>query len=183
MISPANLAAETAVFRNPVDRPSFIYYVIPYRLGGPIDRDRHVIPKFDMKLLMFYTKEWWYKTAAKTLADVSDMDREESNENAVVIFFHSEAEDEEKYESVVQKFVKNAKWLAGKFATKNVVLHSFNHLSSSKSSPGFAGRLLDDVRQRLERTGYNVMTTPFGYFNEFKMHVAGDSLAKVFKEF
>jgi hypothetical protein len=76
-----------------------------------------------------------------------------------------------------------AMWLAGKFGTKNVVLHSFNHLSSSKSSPEFAKTLLEEVRLRLERTGCKVMTTPFGYFNEFRMHVAGDSLAKVFKEF
>ena len=136
-----------------------------------------------MKLLMFYTKEWWYKTASKTLETVPDIEIEESMPDAIVIFFHCEAEDEEKYGSVCEKFVKNVKWLAGKFSTKNVVLHSFNHLSSSKSSPEFAKRLLDDVIIKLERTGYTVMQTPFGYFNEFKMHVAGDSLAKVFKEF
>jgi hypothetical protein len=72
---------------------------------------------------------------------------------------------------------------SGKFNAKNIVLHSFNHLSLSKSSPEFAKTLLEEVRLRLERTGYEVMTTPFGYFNEFRMHVAGDSLAKVFKEF
>ncbi|OGW73013.1 MAG: hypothetical protein A3J72_00160, partial [Nitrospirae bacterium RIFCSPHIGHO2_02_FULL_40_19] len=110
-------------------------------------------------------------------------EREESLKNAVVIFYHSEAEDAEKKDSVLQKFVKNTKWIAGKFNTKNVVLHSFNHLSISKSSPEFAQSLLDEVVERLERTGYTVMTTPFGYFNEFKMHVAGDSLAKVYKEF
>jgi len=136
-----------------------------------------------MKLLMFYTKEWWYKTASKTLETAPDIEIEESMPDAVVFFFHCEVEDEEKYGSVCEKFVKNIKWLAGKFSTKNVVLHSFNHLSSSKSSPEFAKRLLDDVIIRLERTGYTVMQTPFGYFNEFKMHVAGDSLAKVFKEF
>jgi len=43
--------------------------------------------------------------------------------------------------------------------------------------------LLDEVRLKLERAGYKVMQTPFGYFNEFRMHVTGDSLAKVFKEF
>ena len=43
--------------------------------------------------------------------------------------------------------------------------------------------LLIEVSQRLINAGFNVMVTPFGYFNEFKMHVAGDSLAKVFKEF
>ncbi|MCL5024087.1 MAG: threonyl-tRNA synthetase editing domain-containing protein [Nitrospirae bacterium] len=136
-----------------------------------------------MKLLMFYVHEWWYKTALKSLPEVVDSEREESLGNAAVIFFHVEAEDEVKRESVVQKFVKNTKWIAGKFGTKNVVLHSFNHLSSSKSSPGFAKSLLDEVSERLERTGYRVMRTPFGYFSEFRMHVAGDSLAKVFKEF
>ena len=136
-----------------------------------------------MKLLMFYTKEWWYKTASKTLENVPAEDKEESMTGAVVIFFHSEAEDEAQCGSVVQKFVKNAKWIAGKFHTKNVVLHSFNHLSSSKSSSEFAQTLLDEVSRRLENADYAVMSTPFGYFNEFRMHVAGDSLAKVFKEF
>lgn len=132
---------------------------------------------------MFYVHEWWYKTASKTLPDVPDFDKEESMKDAEVVFYHSEAEDETNRDSVIQKFVKNTKWIAGKFNTKNVVLHSFNHLSASKSSPEFAQALLQEVVERLTRTGYTVMTTPFGYFNEFKMHVAGDSLAKVYKEF
>jgi hypothetical protein len=136
-----------------------------------------------MKLLMFSVHDWWYKTASKGLADAPDEEGEESVKNAVVIFFHAEAEDETKRDSVIQKFVKNTKWIAGKFTTKNVVLHSFNHLSMSKSSPEFAKGLLDEVVERLRRTGYQVIITPFGYFNEFRMHVAGDSLAKVFKEF
>ncbi len=136
-----------------------------------------------MKIVMFYVHEWWYKTASKSLLDVPDVEKEESMKNAIVVFYHSEAEDEGKRESVLQKFVKNTKWIAGKFNTKNVVLHSFNHLSLSKSSPEFAKSLFEAVVERLEKTGYTVMTTPFGYFNEFRMHVAGDSLAKVYKEF
>ncbi|MBI4697810.1 MAG: hypothetical protein HY758_02550 [Nitrospirae bacterium] len=136
-----------------------------------------------MKLIMFYTHEWWYKTALKSLPEAPDVDREEAIKSAAVVFYHSESADEQNRDSVIQKFVKNTKWLAGKFSTKNVVLHSFNHLSMSKASPEFAKALIDEVIERLKRTGYSVMTTPFGYFNEFKMHVAGDSLAKVYKEF
>ncbi len=136
-----------------------------------------------MKLLMFYTKEWWYRTASKTLEHVPEEDKEESLTDTVVIFFHCEAEDEAKYSGVLQKFVKNIRWLAGKFNTKNIVLHSFNHLSSSKSSPEFAQALLKEVSSKLSAASYTVMVTPFGYFNEFRMHVAGDSLAKVYKEF
>jgi hypothetical protein len=136
-----------------------------------------------MKLLLFFAHSFFYETAAKSLSVVPDLKKKENVKDAVVIFFHVEAEDMEKRSKVIQKFVKNAKWLCGKFTTKNVVLHSFNHLSSSKAEPVFSKEVLDEVVTRLERVDFQVMVTPFGYFNEFKLHVAGDSLAKVFKEF
>ena len=136
-----------------------------------------------MKLLLFFAHSFSYETASKSLHFVPDVKKKESINGAVVIFFHVEEEDTEKRSKVIQKFVKNVKWLCGKFATKNVVLHSFNHLSGSKAEPDFSLELLEEVVERLERTDYQVMVTPFGYFNEFNLHVAGDSLAKVFKEF
>jgi hypothetical protein len=136
-----------------------------------------------MKLLLFFAHSFSYETASKSLPSVPDVKKKESTNDAVVIFFHVEAEDTEKRSKVIQKFVKNVKWLCGKFATKNVVLHSFNHLSGSKAEPDFSLELLEEVVERLERTDHQVMVTPFGYFNEFNIHVAGDSLAKVFKEF
>jgi hypothetical protein len=136
-----------------------------------------------MKLLLFYAHKWWFKTASKGLPDVPDIDVEDSMENAVVIFFHAEKDDEEKAKSVLDKFVKNIKWLAGKFNTKNVVIHPFNHLSSSKASPEFSEQIIKQATERLTHTGHTVLCTPFGYFNEFSIHVGGESLAKVFKEF
>jgi hypothetical protein len=136
-----------------------------------------------MKLLMFYVHDWWYRTAEKSLPEAPDREEEGALAEAAVVFFHCEAGDQEKRSGMVQKFVKNTKWIAGKFGTRNVVLHSFNHLSASKSPPDFADALLAEVEERLARSGFTVMKTPFGYFNEFRMHVAGDSLAKVFKEF
>ena len=136
-----------------------------------------------MKLLLFYTHSFSYQTAAKSLASVPDVRKQEKISDAVVVFFPVEAEDIEKKNKIVQKFVKNVKWLCGKFSTRQVVLHSFNHLSGSKADPEFSREVLEEVCERLQRTDFKVMVTPFGYFNEFKMHVAGDSLAKVFKEF
>jgi len=133
---------------------------------------------------MFYADDWWYRTAEKGLAEAPDAEAEEAfPEGAAVIFVHAEERDEQDRAVVTRKFLKNVKWLAGKFSTKNVVLHSFNHLSMSKASPGFALSVLDEVDERLKSVGYTVMRTPFGYFNEFRIHVAGDSLAKVYKEF
>jgi hypothetical protein len=135
-----------------------------------------------MKLLLFYAHSWWFKTAAKGLPTVPDIDREDSIEKTVVVFFHAEKEDEEKGKGLLDKVVKNIKWLAGKFETRNVVIHSFNHLSSSKASPEFSELMIQQATEKLRNTGYTVLCTPFGYFNQFKIHVGGESLAKVFKE-
>ena len=135
-----------------------------------------------MKLVLFYSPSFWFKTYQKVLEQVKDQDMEANCQDAVVVFYHVEAEDLERRGKVLTKFIKNIKWLAGKFDSKKVVLHSFNHLSKSKAPAEFAGRLIQDARKRLEGSGYSVTMTPFGYLNEWKLHVAGDSLAKVFKE-
>ncbi|MCF8031831.1 MAG: threonyl-tRNA synthetase editing domain-containing protein [Desulfarculaceae bacterium] len=135
-----------------------------------------------MKLLMFYSPSFWYTTFAKVLEEVPDLEQEEEAVNAVVVFYQAEAEDEGRESKVLNKMLKNIKWLAGKFNTRRVVLHSFGHLSASKAPPGLAQELAGQAAQRLTNTDYQVSQTPFGYLNEWKMHVAGESLAKVFKE-
>ena len=136
-----------------------------------------------MKIILFYTPSFWFKTYKKVVEEVPDCDVEKKAESAVVVFYHAEAEDVDKKGGVVTKFVKNVKWLAGKFKTRTVVLHSFSHLSLSKASSELTEEIIADVKARLSRTGYSVIETPFGYLNEWKMHVAGESLAKVYKEF
>jgi hypothetical protein len=135
-----------------------------------------------MKLLLFYAPSFWFRTFQKVLEDVPDQDIESTCVDAVVVFYQVEAEDLDRRGKVVTKLIKNIKWLAGKFDSTNVVLHSFNHLSKSKAPADFAEDLVQDSRHRLESAGYFVEVTPFGYLNEWKLHVAGESLAKVFKE-
>ena len=135
-----------------------------------------------MKLVLFYSPSFWFKTFQKVLEQVEDQEVEANCQDAVVVFYHVEAEDLERRGKVLTKFIKNIKWLAGKFDSKNVVLHSFNHLSGSKAPADFAEGLIQEARDRLEKSGYSVTVTPFGYLNEWKLHVAGESLAKVFKE-
>lgn len=136
-----------------------------------------------MRIILYYAPSFWFKTYKKILYDVPDHEMEETVENAVVVFYQAEEEDEDKKSSVISKFVKNTKWVAGKFDTKKIVLHSFSHLSMSKASMELTDEIIRDVKERLLRTGYSITETPFGYLNEWKLHVAGESLAKVFKEF
>ncbi|MBW2107856.1 MAG: threonyl-tRNA synthetase editing domain-containing protein [Deltaproteobacteria bacterium] len=135
-----------------------------------------------MKTLLFYAPSFWFKTFEKVLPEVDDIDEEQTCTEAVVVFYQVEQADVERRGKVLTKLVKNIKWLAGKFEAGHVVLHSFNHLSSSKAPAAFAQELVLDAVARLEHTGYRVTLTPFGYLNEWKLHVAGPSLAKVFKD-
>ncbi|HXY87146.1 MAG TPA: threonyl-tRNA synthetase editing domain-containing protein [Candidatus Acidoferrales bacterium] len=59
-----------------------------------------------MKLLMFDTNEFWYKTFGKTLDHVDTVDTEASVEDALVIFINVEKEDEAQRDKVVKKAVE-----------------------------------------------------------------------------
>jgi len=137
-----------------------------------------------MKLLCFQAKRFRWKTHSKTLPDVADQDIDQEVTDAVVTFLHSESSDAEgeRAGSVVRQSLKHIKWLANKRGHKNIVLHSFTHLGGNSAEADFAEALIRTVAQRLRATGYQVWTTPFGYFCEWDLSVYGESLAKVWKE-
>lgn len=135
-----------------------------------------------MKLLLFYTHDYWLRPFEKSIPETPDCTGEMTARDAVVALVHVEAADPAQHARLVTKAIKQVKWLAGKFGSRCVVLHSFAHLAATRSTPGQAEALLEDMRARLVTAGLEVQVTPFGYFNEFRLHVAGPSLAKVFVE-
>jgi len=136
-----------------------------------------------LKLLFFFAKEFKYRPFKKVLKEAAQCDPEgESFKDAIVVFFQFEEGDVTRALELIKKSVKNIKWISGKFSTKTVVFHSFNHLSSSKAPPDFGPPVISEIKKRLENSGYKTGGTPYGYLNEWSIHVAGESLAKVFKE-
>ncbi|HHM23946.1 MAG TPA: hypothetical protein ENJ23_02800 [Bacteroidetes bacterium] len=136
-----------------------------------------------MKLLLLYADRFAYSPGQKSLESAPDTVEPAEYRGAVVAFTHVEEQDRDQESKVVTKLIKNIKWLAGKFNTRDVVLHSFSHLSESKADPEFAARIFDQARERLEAVGYQVGITPFGYVLNLEMALPGVSLARVFKSF
>ncbi len=135
-----------------------------------------------MKLLTFLAKSFRWKPYVKALAEAPDPPPETAAvTEAVVVFVEVENADQDNA-SVLRQTLKHIKWLAGKKRMTNVVLHSFAHLGGDAAAPDGARRLLEEVARRLRHSGYQVWTTPFGYFCEWDISVHGDSLAKVWKE-
>jgi hypothetical protein len=118
----------------------------------------------------------------KTLEDAPDCGPAGSKQ-AVVAFIHVEPDDVADSTSTVTKLVKNAKWLARKWDTKQILLHSFTHLAEAKAEPQQAKALLDRAEERLVNAGYLVGQTPYGYFNDLVIHAPGHPLARIYKRF
>jgi hypothetical protein len=138
-----------------------------------------------MKLLCFQAKRFRWKTHAKTLPEVADLSVEAEVLEAVVALIHAESSDADPARSlsVQRQALKHLKWLANKREFKNIVLHSFTHLGGNTAEPAFAESFIAALAERLRDTGYQVRTTPFGYFCEWDLNVYGESLAKVWKDF
>jgi len=124
-----------------------------------------------MRVLFWYCERMSWKPTRKTLPEAEDG------------LPGVEPKDTERAGKVETKLVKNVKWLAGKWDTQRVVLHTFAHLAEEKADPEFTRELLGHARRRLEDAGYEVVETPFGYFNDLELAAPGHPLARVYKEF
>ena len=134
----------------------------------------------DVKLLMLYTHDYWLQPHKKNLDDAADTPEPIAMQEGVVALIHVEPQDLAARRKKVTKAIKQLKWLARKFETLNIALHSFAHLATQSAPPEEAQSILKEIQERLTNSGFHVCSSPFGYFNEFKLHVAGPSLAKVF---
>ena len=135
-----------------------------------------------MRVLFWYCDRFDWTPAMKTLPDTPEAEPAE-NENSVVAFVHIEPVDVEAGSSAETKLVKNAKWLVRKWENTRVVLHSFTHLGEEKAEADKAQSLLDRAQKRLEKAGYSVVQTPYGYFLDLAIKAPGHPLARVYKEF
>jgi hypothetical protein len=135
-----------------------------------------------MRVLFWYCEKFDWVPALKTLEDAPSAVAAE-NSQAVVAFVHVEPEDTKDGSSAETKLVKNSKWLARKWETKKIVLHSFTHLGDAKAEADEAKDLLESAQKRLETAGYETLLTPYGYFLDLDISAPGHPLARVYKAF
>ena len=135
-----------------------------------------------MRVLFWYCDRFDWVPAFRALPDASDAEPAK-NQNCVVAFVHVEPQDAESGSSAETKLVKNTKWLARKWKIERVVLHSFSHLATQKADSDTARAVLDRTQMRLENAGYEVVQTPYGYFNDLVIEARGHPLARIYKEF
>jgi hypothetical protein len=135
-----------------------------------------------MRILLWYCTRFDWVPTIKTLENAPAA-AAAMNENAIVAFIHVEPDDSAPGSSAETKLVKNTKWLARKWDTKQIILHSFTHLGEHKAEPEQAKALIDSVERRLVCAGYTAGQTSYGYFNDLVIKAPGHALARIYKEF
>jgi hypothetical protein len=135
-----------------------------------------------MRVLFWYCDTFAYIPARKTLEDAPQASPA-GFAQAVVAFVHVEPTDVEEGSGAETKLVKNAKWMARKWDTPRVVLHSFTHLGEAKAPPEAARQLLTRAAERLNGAGYTTVQTPYGYFLDLEIAAKGHPLARIYKAF
>ena len=138
-----------------------------------------------MRVLLWKVNRLKYKKAKKTLDKdyTGFIENLELNEDSIIAFINVEEEDAEDINAKITKLIKNIKWFSNKNSVKKIILHSFAHLSQSKSSPDTAKFVLDKAEERLKSVGYEIIQTPFGYLLDFELFSKGKPLTRFFKEF
>jgi len=137
-----------------------------------------------MKMLMLHVRDFWYQTHCRNLETEEERQQEATvADGAVLAWIHVEPHDLDDRVTAVRKTIKNLKWHARKVEVEQVVLHSFAHLAEQTAEPEASRSIIEEVGERLVSVGFQVHHTPWGHFNQFKMHVEGPGIAKVFKSF
>ncbi len=135
-----------------------------------------------MRILFWYCEHIGWQPALKTLEDAGTAAPGVYHQT-VAAFVHVEPADIRPASKAETKLVKNAKWLARKWDTSQIILHSFTHLGEDKADAGDAGELLRRAGERLAQAGYQVAHTPYGYYLDLDIKAPGHPLARIFKRF
>ncbi len=135
-----------------------------------------------MKLLMMYANEFTYNLAEKKIEEVEASDYQQSYSDILIAFIHAEEKDELDT-GIEQVLLKHLKYAAQKNNTTNILLHTFTHLSESRSTPEFAKKLLEITKSRMEASKYEVILTPFGYYLDVNIKNPGYQYSRMFRSF
>ncbi len=125
---------------------------------------------------MFHLEEFWYRPHSAPESEGVPFGE------TLLVWIQAEEKDVDDKIAVLRKMVKNIRWMSKKTGCENIVLHSFAHIAESKAPPELANEIIFEVKSRLVERGFPVHIVPEG-LNEFRMHVKGPAIAKVFKSF
>jgi threonyl-tRNA synthetase len=98
---------------------------------------------------------------------------------ALLVLASVEKKDEYEKGNISRKAAEEIANLANQLKVKTIVLHSFAHLFAELSKPEAAIEILEMVKKELIQRKFEVIRTPFGWFNTLEIKAKGHPLSRV----
>lgn len=98
---------------------------------------------------------------------------------ALLVFASVEKKDTNEKENISKRVMEEIANLANQLKIKTIVLHSFAHLFAELSKPEVAIEVLEMIKKELTQRNFEVIRTPFGWFNTLEIKAKGHPLSRV----
>ncbi len=119
------------------------------------------------------------KGRSKVIEEVTPDSRTTDVDEALLVLASVEKNDESSHESIVNKVVSEVSGHARKLKVNRIILHPFAHLFADLSKPETALEILKLSEEGLIQRGFEVIRTPFGWFNSLELKAKGHPLSRV----
>jgi threonyl-tRNA synthetase len=135
-----------------------------------------------MRFLSFHVDYFSYKVTkkgrSKVIEEISEENKENQVENALVLFLSIEKSDELK-KNILQKGINEIEKITEQLKVSRIVIIPFAHLFGQLSSLEFAFESFKKIESLLKVKDYFVLRLPFGWFNELEMKAKGHPLSRI----
>lgn len=135
-----------------------------------------------MRFLSFHVDHFWYKVTkkgrSKVIEEITEENKENRVENALVLFISMEKRDEED-PNLIEKGVSEIEKITNQLKILNLVILPFAHLFGQLSSLEYAFDAFKKIESMLKLKNYSVIRLPFGWFNELEMKAKGHPLSRI----
>ncbi len=136
----------------------------------------------NMRFLSFHVDYFRYKVTkkgrSKVIEDITEDNRENQVENALVLFISMEKSDETK-PKILERGINEIEKITKQLKNSNIVIIPFAHLFGQLSSLDYAFESFKNIESMLNLKDYSVLRLPFGWFNELEMKAKGHPLSRI----
>ncbi len=119
------------------------------------------------------------KGRSKVIEEVNPDSKTTDVDEALLVLVSVEKNDESSHENVVNNVVSEIAGQARKLKVNRIILHPFAHLFADLSKPETALEILKLLEEGLIQCGFEVIRTPFGWFNSLELKAKGHPLSRV----
>ena len=135
-----------------------------------------------MRFLSFHVDYFRHKVTkkgrSKVIEEISEENKENKVENALVLFVSMEKSDEAKTE-ILEKGINEIEKITKQLKVSTIVIIPFAHLFGQLSSLEYAFESFKKIESLLKLKDYSVLRLPFGWFNELEMKAKGHPLSRI----